>query len=473
MKKVLFLSGPSQDPSDRFFGWPTSLLCAIAPTIKAIRDGYLDLEVAGGILDPWSYVEGENADSVMKEFERRMAGVDILCASAIYDALYPTLQLFAKAKSMNPKVITILGGAHFDEIHRLEGMNDLANNPNLIDYGIAGDGEIALMELLWEISDKGIVDLREIAARSAGRVWLYGKNGQVATVNTPLSLDTVPFMPIELASDYHRQDFDIFSANGEILPAVQMIAARGCPYSCSCCSERRDLAYPNVRSVGNIIEEIELRKQQGFKVIFFDDSTFGAYPKLQELLRELTKTGMVFGSLNRFNHMVDPKLVELYRQAGFAYVYCSIEQFDDATLKSMSKSMTTGQIVRGLEALSQNGIKVGVSLLYGFPYETKQSIRATLNFTKEWVDRGVIQLVSESALSFHPGTPEGRNQKLSFNRKPPHIGFPWNRFEEGQWYHPEHVTADYLEEIAAMSEERFSKVLVRNRHSWLKRKAER
>jgi radical SAM superfamily enzyme YgiQ (UPF0313 family) len=472
MKKILFLSGPSQDPSDRFFAWPTSLLYAIAPTIKAINDGYLELEVAGQILGPWSYVEGVNADEVMTKFESRMQGVDILCASTIYDALYPTLQLFAKAKSLNPQVITILGGAHFDETHKLQEINGIVDNP-LVDYGIAGDGEVALMELLWAIADRGSVDLADVASRSTGRAWLYGKGRQVAVVNTPLVLDSLPFMPIEMAPDHHRQDFDIFSVSGQILPAVQMMAARGCPYSCSCCSERRDLAYPNVRSVGNIIEEIELRKQQGFKVIFFDDSTFGAYPKLRELLQELAKTGVIFGSLNRFNHMADPKLVELYRQAGFAYVYCSIEQFDDATLKGMSKGMTTNQIVRGLETLSQNGIKVGVSLLYGFPYETKQSIRTTLDFTKEWVDRGVIKLVSESALSFHPGTPEGRNQKLSFNQTPPHIGFPWNRFEEGQWYHPEHVTAAYLEEIAAMSEERFSRALVRNRHSWLNCKTRR
>jgi len=53
MKKVLFLNGPSQDPSDRFFGWSTSLLYAIAPTIKAVNDGFLDIEVAGEIFDPW------------------------------------------------------------------------------------------------------------------------------------------------------------------------------------------------------------------------------------------------------------------------------------------------------------------------------------------------------------------------------------------------------------------------------------
>jgi hypothetical protein len=82
------------------------------------------------------------------------------------------------------------------------------------------------------------------------------------------------------------------------------------------------------------------------------------------------------------------------------------------------------------------------------------------------VDKGTIVLVSESILSFHPGTGIGKHIRLDFNRTPPNIGYPYNKFEEGQWYHPKHVNQAYLEKILQLSEERFKEVMVRNRHSW-------
>ena len=469
-EKVLFVNGPSQDPSDRFFGWPTPLLYAISPTVEAVRNGSLKLDLVGKIFDPWCYIEGVNSEKIKREFGEQLQDVDIVCASAIYDALYPTLQLFAEAKRLKPDIVTVLGGPHFDEIHNISALNDIRRSPHLVDYAIAGDGEIVLRELLKELSAKEQVDLRIVAGNSVGRAWIYNNQGQGVSVNRPLVLDDLPFMPIELAADHHRLDFDVFTdEQGKILPTVQMVAARGCPYSCSFCSERKALAYPNVRSIKNIIQGIELRKQQGFKVVFFDDSTFGAYPKLRELLRELKNTGMKFGSLNRFNLLTKPEVVEMFREAGFVYLYCAIEQYEDGALKTMVKSQTTAHIARGMSNLGDLGFMVGVSLLYGFPYGSEDSIRATLDFTREWVDKGVVKLVSESVLSFHPGTPEGKDKNCFFDRTPPNYGHPWDRFEEGQWYHPSHVTPKYLEKILTASEEWFSHALVRNRHSWVKR----
>jgi len=63
-KKVLLINGPSQDPSDRFFGWPTSLLYAIAPSVSESRAGRLDVEFANKIFDPVWYAGGSNGIGV-------------------------------------------------------------------------------------------------------------------------------------------------------------------------------------------------------------------------------------------------------------------------------------------------------------------------------------------------------------------------------------------------------------------------
>jgi len=416
------------------------------------------------LFDPIWYVAGINDREVTCQFEQELdRGVEVVCASTTYDSLYPTLSLLLIAKRRDPQVVTILGGPHVDEVIDLPG--NRWGTPELVDYAVAGDGELVLLELLRAISQEAELDpsTRDVRGRSTVRTL----NGQMRTTGRPLDLDALPFMPIELADvERHSNDFDIFRRDGQISPTVQMIAQRGCSYQCQFCSEQRKLAYPNARSIDSILAEIQFRREQGFRSIFFDDSTFGLYPHLKELLRQLSTTGMSFGCLNRFNHLRSSKLLEQYRDAGFKYFYCSIEQMDDHLLAAMKKGQKAAVIRETMSQLHTLNFRVGVSLLYGFPEETMSSLDATLNFVEEWVTKGTICLVSESALSLHPGTPIGAALAESFNRIPPHTGFPFNRFEEGQWWHPEHVTAKYLERIFRMSEDRFGSTMVRNRHSW-------
>jgi len=467
-RRVLFASGPSQDGCDRFFGWPTSLLYAISPTMKAIDDGELSLECVPQIFEPISYIDGRNDAAVKAEFREQLDGVDIVCASTTYDSLYPTLELFAEAKTMNPRVITILGGPHFDEVHNVRQGDEIGPGPELVDFGIAGDGEYALKALLEAVSDERLDSLD--ASQIPGRAWIYGDGCRQATSGQPLNLNTLPFMPITLAdSARHANDFDVFADTQGILPTVQMIAKRGCAYSCEFCSEQRGLAYPNSRSIDDLLEEVALRKDQGYKAVFFDDSTFGSYPRLRDLLCALGEMGVTYGCLNRFDHLTRPDLVEAYHNAGFKYVYCAIEQFSDGALGRMKKGESTLQMQQAMRLLANSGFLVGVSLLYGLEYETEESIAATLDFVERWVQEGTIKLVSESVLSYHPGTPGGRGKAGRFDRVPPNRGFPFDRFEEGQWYHPAHVTPKYLEAILMSSEKRFADVMVRNRHSWYAR----
>jgi|GEM_PF-3366646 len=464
IKEACFLTGLSQDPSDRFFGWPTPLLYAIAPTVDAIRSSALELSVKSRVFEPLWYVEGENSNAIKKEFLSEIEGGDIVCASAIYDSLYPTLQLFEAAKKKNPEIITILGGAHFDEIHDIPRFSHEIGIPRLVDFAIAGDGEYALKALLEAISNGSFSEFKP--SEIQGQAWICGGDGVYKTRFDMLNLDKLPFMPIEMANDeWHKNDYDIFAdEKGNILPTVQIIAARGCPYKCNFCSEA--LAQANPRSEEKIVEELMLRKEQGYKAAFFDDSTFGTYPRLLNLLGKLEKIGLAFGCLNRFNLLTNPKIVEAYVRAGFRYVYCSIEQFDETALKAMNKGQKIRHIEESLKLLEQNGIAVGTSLLYGLANEKKESVEASLDFVQKWVGRGVIKLVSESILSFHPGTPEGKEVRGGFNRTPPNLGWPFNAFEEGQWYHHKHVTKDYLAGILEKSEQRFKHAMVRHRHSW-------
>jgi radical SAM superfamily enzyme YgiQ (UPF0313 family) len=471
LKRILFMNGPSQDGSDRFFGWPTSLLYAIAPAVQAMRQGRLEMEYAPRIFEPVWYGEGVNSGAIKEEFKELIKGVDIICASVTYDSLYPTYQLLLEAKKLNPRITTILGGPYFDEVLP-SGRRCYV--PAAIDYAIGGDGEYALLALLRHL-EKGSPASLDFSSIN-GRVIIYANGKMYRVEGMPLAMDGLPFMPIELVDmNRHKNDFDVFSDVGRITPTIQMIAQRGCAYSCNFCSERKELAYRNTRSIDNIVREVYFRKEQGFGAVFFDDSNLGAYPRLKDLLGQIAKIkGMVFGCLERFDLLNRPGVMDLYEKAGFTYFYASIEQFDDHALRRMGKAQTKTQIESAMKSLSERGFGLGVSLLYGLPSESEGSVMATLDFTKEWIDRRLIRLVSESVLSYHPEAIRNSGVaeiiKEGFNRTPPNKGFPFDRFEEGQWYHAPHVTGGYLERIYEMSRKRFRHAMVRERHSWYAKK---
>jgi radical SAM superfamily enzyme YgiQ (UPF0313 family) len=470
--KLLLLNGPSQDSCDRFFGWPTSLLYAISPTLRAIQSGELALELLRPIFDPVWYEKGCNDMEINAAFVEAIADVDIICASATYDSLHPTLELLREAKRVDKNILTILGGPHVDEIRTLPQITELTQPNSPVDIAVAGDGEYALLTILQNISEQSHPLSHIDTIIGDAWIWMKGQYEFARTKGSPLDLNALPFAPIEYADVIrHKHDFDVFrSPAGGILPTYQTIAQRGCSYDCSFCSEGKRLSNPNPRTVANLMEELDLRSSQGFAAAFFDDSTFGIYRHLGDFLRELRGSSLQFGCLNRFNHLQNKHLVEQYRNAGFVYFYCAIEQFDNVVLRRMNKCITTDTMRSAMVNLHDQGIALGVSLLYGLPYETEDSVKATLDFVAEWVDAGVIKLVSESVLSLHPGTLEGANLISGFDCTPPNPGFPYTRFEEGQWYHPRKVTAKYLEGIVELSERRFGHVLVRNRHSWYRKK---
>ncbi len=465
-KRILFVNGPSQDPSDRFFGWPTSLLYGIGETCKAIDAGHIDYSYSGRIFDPIWYVDELNGENVRAALREALWNVDIVCASVTYDALFPTLELLRAARTDHPALTVILGGPHIDEAQAFDALR--SECLRIADYLIAGDGEFALVALLKALSFH-LVEPSDFVG-VAGRFTVYDRCRRIADGTVPLLLDRLDFIRLDLADVFrHKHDFDVFTDDGEIAPTAQMIARRGCSYRCDYCSERADLAYPNARSIDNILAEIDLRRSQGFKAVFFDDSTFGQYPRLRELLTALGGTGLRFGCLNRFNHLVDPSLLEAYRAAGFEYFYCAIEQFDDRTLTLVRKDQSTASIGSAMRLLHEQGFAVGVSLLYGLPSESQEGVLRTIDFTAEWAARGTIKLVSQSVLTLHPGTPLGQRSRVMYDRPAPNRGYPFDRFEEGQWEHLPHVTSDYLEDILHRSEERFAGMLVRNRHSWYAR----
>ncbi|HET8563545.1 MAG TPA: radical SAM protein, partial [Candidatus Binatia bacterium] len=92
-------------------------------------------------------------------------------------------------------------------------------------------------------------------------------------------------------------------------PMTFMITSRSCPHKCSFCSVHTTFGTTyRLRSLENVLEEIELRYQQGYRVIDFEDDNLTYYKgTFKELCRRLIarfpKREMEFVAMNGISYL--------------------------------------------------------------------------------------------------------------------------------------------------------------------------
>ncbi|MDH4100538.1 MAG: radical SAM protein, partial [Nitrospirota bacterium] len=80
----------------------------------------------------------------------------------------------------------------------------------------------------------------------------------------------------------------------------------------------------------------------------------------------------------------DEDILPRYRQAGIVHIYVGIEATDQEMLELMKKEISVDQSMQALRLLNDHGIITETSMILGFPNETPESIRRTLDLAKEY-----------------------------------------------------------------------------------------
>jgi radical SAM superfamily enzyme YgiQ (UPF0313 family) len=402
--------------------------------------------------------------------------------SSTYDSWHVALHLGRMARQLLPQVIIVQGGPHLDEVlepfvlQRTPTLDPLTDaTRGAVDFAVGGDGEHILR---WLVEVTGASDgPRDASARvhahkedvqrlpgTGNLVYFIGAQRQVVRFRNPMPLNSLPFVPRHLLPVEDLYDFDCFrDETGTRKPTVTMITHRGCRARCNFCSE--GLPYQG-RSHAHILAEASELAAAGVQAIFLDDSTVQDDSQFIDLLRGFHDLRLEVGALTRFDQIQDSRELARMRDLGLVYLYASVEQYSDVSLDLMNKKLGTEHIDLGVHNCKEAGVELGVSLLFGLPYETPDSVSSTLDYATRLHEEGLVEYVSMSLYSYHPRTPLGQMQRhvltaFDFNHEPPHLRHPYTGFEEGSWYHPEHVTDGYVESIHRRAHAGFGGRLVR------------
>ncbi len=310
--------------------------------------------------------------------------VDVVGLGSVTPTLKNAADIAKIAKKINPKCFTVLGGDHVTALPE----ETLEPFPQ-IDFGVYGEGEITFLELIEELKKEkpGFSSIRGLVYRDGKKIIKNEARPLVKDINE-FPIPAYDLLPMEKYSPpaHHA----IFREKGvKLNPFTIFFSLRGCPYRCKYCASKvmweRRVRY---RSVEKTMEEIDyLIKNYNIKCLEFNDENFIINkPRMKEILKELKKRkekhGMYWNCLTRVDS-VDADTLKEMKEAGCYFIRYGVESGDPGILKAMAKDITVKQIKKAFKLTNEAGIACSASFIIGYPGETKETFRTTLNLARE------------------------------------------------------------------------------------------
>ncbi|MDP6933617.1 MAG: radical SAM protein [Myxococcota bacterium] len=194
------------------------------------------------------------------------------------------------------------------------------------------------------------------------------------------------------------------------LPFMWTMAGRDCPYGrCTFCSWT--VTYPTFRTVSpeHLCDEMEMLVERHGAREIFDDT--GALPTGHWLTRLCTEMidrklneKVIFDCNFRFDYFTE-KNVHLMKKAGFRKLILGIESASERTIDILDKKLTREQIVEGCRMASMAGLQPHLTLMVGYPWETREDAYETLRLARYLMHNGLAHHLQATVVMPYPGTP--------------------------------------------------------------------
>lgn len=229
------------------------------------------------------------------------------------------------------------------------------------------------------------------------------------------NLDELPFIDRELT---RWQDY------GEAYlkrPCAYILSGRGCGGNgvsigaCFFCIWQHSLwkKTARLRSPANVAAEIKmLVDEYGVKEVF-DDNEGGPVWDI-EWLREFHRImkaegliGRVILSTNARADALTPEVCKLLQETGYRLLKVGLETGSDAILKKLNKNETTEDILKGVKTAKDFGLRVLLTSMVGYPWETEEEVRKTFELAKKLMlyKTHAGDSLQASVVVPYPGTP--------------------------------------------------------------------
>lgn len=348
--------------------WPPAWVAYLAGYLKA--GGYTDITFIDCMTE---HMEEEAVRQRLGALKPDLVGV-----TAITPAIYKAERLLQVAKETCPDAVTVLGGIHGTFMYQ----QVLAEAP-WIDCIVRGEGEQVLLDLVACI-DAGRWPADRATVKGIAFADAHGR--VVATPAAPPIADLDRIQPDWGILDWSKY---IYIPTGTRVAIPNM--ARGCPFTCSFCSQWKFWRDYRVRDPKKVVDEIEalVRDHQvGFFILADEEPTihkkkFVAF--CQEMIDRGLPAKVQWGINTRVTDILrDEALLPFYRQAGLVHISLGTEAAAQLKLDRFNKETTVAQNKRAIQLLREAGIVTEAQFIVGLENETAETLEETYRMARDW-----------------------------------------------------------------------------------------
>lgn len=266
-----------------------------------------------------------------------------------------------------------------------------------VDYVVVDRGEHALPNLLSAIAlRKGPQDLAAL-----GNLCFQAEDGSIVESQhryPQLSVEQLPFPKVDL---FPRD-------TGEDIRYIRQVYALGCPYTCSFCTIQTIGRKPSYFPIERVLAEIRAyRAYYGeHHNIYFGDETFTLNPERTIALCDALEAegNVYYDCQTRLNCLTDERVLKALKRSGCRWIEVGLETFDQQAQDLFKQRVKLTELRDTLRMVRDAGLPVCSFLVNGFPNQTTDDMRRSIDFGAELIQDGLLQATYLFGLVPYPGS---------------------------------------------------------------------
>lgn len=280
----------------------------------------------------------------------------------------------------NYNIVVLVGGPEAYSLGR-----DFLLQTNC-DYIVYGEGEIPCLNLLRYVighkGDRSTIKSIKYINDSGG----YVENEMEGLI---MELDGLPFPDKRNSLNKRFRSTEM----------IGILTGRGCPYHCSFCFEGAASKIVRLRSIENVVREIEevREKNPGLQIVNVYDDTFTLNrTRVMEFCDYMKFSGLKWtceGHVSRI--YADPGLVRIMVDSGLHAMQIGIESGSQKVLDAYQKNITPEEIIEVVRICKEMGLAtLEGNYIVGGAMESEETVKESIAHAKKLIEvgRGMIDI---------------------------------------------------------------------------------
>ncbi len=347
--------------------WPPAWVAYLAGAVK--KAGFTDIHFIDAMTN---YVDDDDLRERLTALQP-----DIVGTTSITPSIYVAERVLEIAKEACPNAVRVIGGVHATFMYK----QVLSEAPH-IDAIVRGEGEEIFVNLVNAVADgrwpADRRDIKGIAYRDGDEI--------IATQAAPTVKDLDGITPDWSVLEWEKY---VYIPLNKRLAIPNM--ARGCPFTCSFCSQWKFWRDYRVRDPIKVVDEIEDLVENhgvGFFILADEEPTINR-KKFVEFCNELIRRGLPervqWGINTRVTDIQrDMDMLPLWRKAGLVHISLGTEAAAQLKLDRFNKETKVEENKEAIRLLREADIFTEAQFIVGLENETVETLEETYRFARDW-----------------------------------------------------------------------------------------